>query len=110
MGRPMLSGDSLLFFLENRSERSGFVLSVDASLGKIRWTQKSSPEWASERPYVARGLIIAGNCRGDLAAFRASDGTPQWKVTIKGCIRSVGDSGDMLFAGVQEGIVYALRY
>ncbi len=110
VGRPVLSDDGLFFFLENRSERAGYILSVESSLAKIRWMQKSSPDWASERPYVSRGLIIAGNCRGDLAAFRASDGTPQWKVTLKGCIRSVGDSGDMLFAGVQEGTVYALRY
>src|SRR2546421_4721610 len=57
-----------------------YILSVDASLAKIRWMQKSSPDWASERPYVARGLIIAGNCRGDLAAFRASDGTDRKSV------------------------------
>jgi len=110
VGRPMFSGNSLFFLLENRSDRVGYILSLDSDLRTIRWTQKSSPEWASERPYVARGLIIAGNCRGELAAFRASDGTPQWKVNLKGCIRSVGDSGDMLFAGVQEGTVYALRY
>jgi len=110
VSRPMFSDDSLFFFLENRSERAGYIVSLDSHLRTIRWTQKSFPEWASERPYVARGLIITGNCRGELAAFRASDGAPQWKVDVKGCIRSVGDSGDTLFAGVQEGTVYALRY
>ena len=37
-------------------------------------------------------------------------GAPKWKVNLKGCIRSVGDSGDTLFAGVQEGTVYALTH
>lgn len=110
VGRPALTADSLFFFLENSSERVGYIVSVSPDLGKVRWTHKSSPDWASERPHVTRGLVLAGNCRGELAAFRASDGAPQWKVNLKGCIRSVGNSGDTLFVGVQEGTVYALRY
>jgi outer membrane protein assembly factor BamB len=110
VGRPVIANDSVLFFLENRSDRTGYVVSLTEDLQTIRWIQKSSPDWASERPYVSRGLVIAGNCRGELSAFRALDGAPQWKVNLKGCIRSVGNSGDTLFAGAQEGTVYALRY
>jgi hypothetical protein len=42
-----------------------------------------------------------------MAAFRATDGERQWNLSLKGCIRSIGSSGSMLFAGVQEGTVYA---
>ena len=110
IGRPLLMADSLLLFLENQADRVGYIVSISPDLAKVRWTRKSSPDWASERPHVTRGLVLAGNCRGELAAFRAADGTPQWKVNLKGCIRSIGDSGDTLFVGVQEGTVYALRY
>jgi len=110
VGRPMLAGDSIFFFLENRSEHAGYIVSLSPDLRSISSTQKSFPEWASERPYVSRGLLIAGNCRGELAAFRSADGAAQWKLKLNGCIRSVSDSGDTLFAGVQEGTVYALRY
>lgn len=110
VGRPALTGDSLFFFLEDRTERAGYIVSLTPDLAKVRWTQRSAPDWASERPHVTRGLVIAGNCRGELAAFQVSDGAAKWKVNLKGCIRSVGDSGDTLFAGVQEGTVYALRY
>lgn len=110
VGRPVIANDSVLFFLENRSDRTGYIVSLTEDLQTIRWIQKSSPDWASERPHVSRGLVVAGNCRGELSAFRASDGAPQWKVNLKGCIRSVGNSGDTLFAGAQEGTVYALRY
>jgi outer membrane protein assembly factor BamB len=110
VGRPTLTVDSVLFFLENKAERAGFIVSLTHDLAKVRWTQKSTPDWASERPHVARGLVIAGNCRGELAAFQVSDGAPKWKISLKGCVRSVGDSGDTLFAGVQEGTVYALAY
>lgn len=110
VGRLTLTDDSLLLFLENRAERSGYILSVDSQLKNEQWQQKSTPDWASERLNVWKGLVLAGNCRGELAAFRASDGAPQWKLNLKGCIRSIGNSDDMLFVGVQEGTVYALRY
>jgi outer membrane protein assembly factor BamB len=107
VGRLTFGVDSLFMFLENVPERAGYIISVDSKLTRVRWKQKSSPEWASERPHMWKGLIIAGNCRGEVAAFRASDGEPQWKLNVKGCIRSIGSSDDMLFVGVQEGTVYA---
>lgn len=107
VGRITLTADTLLLFLENRSERSGYVVSVNPDLTKLRWQQKSSPDWASERPHAWGGLIVAGNCGGEAAAFRASDGAPQWRLNLKGCIRSIGSSEKRMFVGVQEGTVYA---
>lgn len=105
-GKIVFSGDSLFMFAV-APERTGYILSVDAKLAGVRWKRKSSPDWASERPHLWKDLVVAGNCRGELAAFRASDGEPQWDLSVKGCIRSIGSSGNMLFAGVQEGTVYA---
>lgn len=110
VGRPMISGDSVFILLEDGAERAGYIVSLSQDLKKVRWSQRSSPDWASERPYISKGLVIAGNCRGQLAAYRASDGAQQWTLNLKGCIRSVSDSGDTLFAGTQEGTIYALRY
>jgi eukaryotic-like serine/threonine-protein kinase len=109
VGRLTFEADSLLVFLENRSERAGYIISVDSKLAGVRWKQRSSPEWASERPHLWKGHVVAGNCRGEVAAFRASDGEPQWKLNLKGCVRSVGNSGEILFIGVQEGVVYAFN-
>ena len=108
VGRLSLTDDALLLFLESRNDHSGYIVSVDPNLTTQKWKQKSSPDWASERPHVWKGLVLAGNCRGELGAFRASDGAAQWKLNLKGCIRSIGSSDDMLFVGVQEGTVYAL--
>jgi outer membrane protein assembly factor BamB len=108
MGGLVFSGDSLLMFAVAR-ERTGHILSLDSKLAGVRWKRQSSPDWASERPHLWKGLVVAGNCRGELAAFRASDGEPQWNLTVKGCIRSISSSGNMLFAGVQEGTVYAFE-
>ncbi|MEK6283553.1 MAG: PQQ-binding-like beta-propeller repeat protein [Acidobacteriota bacterium] len=107
VGRLAFANDSLFMFLENRSERVGYIISVDSKLAGVRWKQRSSPDWASERPHLWKEFVVAGNCRGELAAFRVSDGAPQWKLSLKGCIRSIGSSGNMLFAGVQEGTISA---
>lgn len=107
VGRLAFFNDSLLMFLHNAAERAGYIISVDSKLTGVRWKQKSSPDWASERPHLWKESVVAGNCRGELAAFRATDGEPQWNLSLKGCIRSIGSSGNMLFAGVQEGTIYA---
>ena len=107
VGRLAFANDSLFMFLENASERVGYIISVDFKLAGVRWKQRSSPTWASERPHLWKESVVAGNCRGGMAAFRATDGDPQWNLSLKGCIRSVGSSGNTLFAGVQEGTIYA---
>jgi len=107
VGRLAFANDSLFMFLENVSERVGYLISVDSKLTTLRWKQRSSPEWASERPHLWKESVVVGNCRGGMAAFRATDGEPQWNLSLKGCIRSIGSSGSMLFAGVQEGTIYA---
>jgi outer membrane protein assembly factor BamB len=107
VGRPTFVKDSLFMFLQNGSERVGYIISVDSNLTGVRWKQRSSPDWASERPHIWKELVVAGNCRGELAAFRVTDGEPQWNLNLNGCIRSIGSSDNMLFAGVQEGTIYA---
>ncbi len=107
VGRLAFANDSFFMFLQNASERVGYIVSVDSKLAGVRWKQRSSPDWASERPHQWKDFVVAGNCRGGLAAFRATDGEPQWNLSLKGCIRSIGSSDNMLFVGVQEGTIYA---
>ncbi len=107
VGRLAFANDSFFMFLQNASERVGYIVSVDSKLAGVRWKQRSSPDWASERPHLWKDFVVAGNCRGGLAAFRATDGEPQWNLSLKGCIRSIGSSDNMLFVGVQEGTIYA---
>jgi outer membrane protein assembly factor BamB len=109
VGRLAFANDFLVMFLENAAERVGYIVSVDSKLAGVRWRQKSSPEWASERPHLWKELVIAGNCRGGITAFRVADGAPHWNLSLKGCIRSIGSAGNMLFAGVQEGTIYAYQ-
>ncbi len=105
-GRITWTANALLLFLDNRSERAGYVVTVDPDLKKARW-QQSSANWRSERPHAWGDLVVAGNCRGEVEAFQASDGAPQWQLNLKGCISSIGSSEKRMFVGVQEGTLYA---
>ena len=106
LGRITLTANGLMLLLENQTERWGYVVSLTTDLKPI-WRQKFSPEWASERPTVLGESVIVGNCRGEVAALSASDGTSQWKLSLKGCIRSIENSENRVFIGVQEGTIYA---
>jgi outer membrane protein assembly factor BamB len=105
-GRITLTADAVLLFLDNRSERTGYVVTADPDLTKLRG-QQSSTNWRSERPHAWGQVVVVGNCRGEVAAFRASDGAPQWKLNLKGCVSSIGSSEKRMFVGVQEGTLYA---
>ena len=107
VGRLVFANDSMWLFLQNASERVGYLISIDSKLTAVRWKQRSSPDWASERPHLWKDLVVAGNCRGEVTAFHATDGAPQWNLSLKGCIRSIGSDDNMLFVGVQEGTIYA---
>jgi outer membrane protein assembly factor BamB len=48
VGRLAYANDSLFLFLQNGSERVGYIISVDSKLTGVRWKQRSSPDWASE--------------------------------------------------------------
>ena len=109
LGRITLTSNGLIVLLENSSERSGYVVSLTNDLKPI-WREKFSPEWASERPHVWANSVLVGNCRGEVTALSALDGKSQWKLNLKGCIRSIGNSENKLFIGVQEGTIYGYEF
>lgn len=108
-GRILIDRDSIYFFLEDREDRTGYLTRSDLNLSHIQWVQKSSPDWSSEWPRLWNGLLLAGNCHGELEGFRASDGVRQWSDKLSGCLRSIGTDGDgaPIYVGAQEGTVYA---
>jgi len=102
-GPIVRAADSLLVFLGAKSLGS-FGLSLD----RPRWVQKSVADWSSSRPYVWRGMALAGDELGQLVGFRLSDGARRWSRKLAGVIRGVGASSDALYIGTLKGNVYAL--
>jgi outer membrane protein assembly factor BamB len=108
-GRILVDASALYIFLEDRDSQGGYLISTDLNLSQIRWTHKAERAWSSEWPRLWNGFLLAGNCRGELDAFRISDGASQWSDKLKGCLRSIGTDGDneQIYVGAQEGTVYA---
>lgn len=106
-GRPAMTKDGLLFFIERPSAPKGALVALDAKGAKLRWSRDHARGFASEEPHVWRDEIVTGDCSGAIHAFALADGSPRWQMNVAGCIRSISSAGDALFFGAQEGMVYA---
>ena len=99
-----------VFALDNKDGHSqGLLIKFSDEFERVLWSASFEREWTSEQPHVWKDWIIAGNCKGDVVAYRASDGKQSWSDHVKGCVRSFGHDGSTLYIGVQEGTVYAYR-
>lgn len=99
-----------VFALNKRDgHEQGVLVAFGDEFESVLWASPSDREWMSDQPHVWRDWVIAGNCKGDMTAYRANDGKPAWVDHLKGCIRSFGHDGSTLYIGVQEGTVYAYQ-
>jgi outer membrane protein assembly factor BamB len=48
-----------------------------------------------------------GTEAGEVISFSLRDGSQRWQQAVKGRVRSIGDSGDTIYVGTSEGIIYA---
>ena len=111
VGWPTLAGDSLLVYLNPNGGAGGAdtLLSIDPALKQIRWHQQASSNWSLTRPFLWRSSVLAGNEKGEVKAFRLSDGAEEWSTKLKGTIRSFGSDKEVLFIGTLGGTVYAYQ-
>lgn len=101
---PAVVRDGVLVFAgRNR------VVCLDPLLKKVRWQQKTVGRWRSKGFAVRGELVLAGNNTGEVIALDSADGTPRWRRTLTGDIRSVGGSGELMYAGTFEGMLYVWR-
>jgi outer membrane protein assembly factor BamB len=99
-----------VFAIDHKDGQSrGVLLAFSDEFERVLWSASSQREWTSEQPHAWKDWIIAGNCKGDVVAYRAADGKVAWSDHVKGCIRSLGHDEATLYIGVQEGTVYAYR-
>lgn len=104
VGPPVAISDSLLLLGGERS-----IACVDLAGSRVRWERTFLDRNSSSRPYLWRGSVLAGTVRGQLLAFRASDGLPQWSHSFTGVIRGIGHGERDLFVGTQAGMLFAYR-
>jgi outer membrane protein assembly factor BamB len=104
---PAIHGD-LVFF----TTAAGRVLAVERDTGEVRWErQVGAPSIGS--PVVVDGVLIQGDCRGDLWAWDVSDPDADpvllWKLHFNDCIESTPAVWDgWIYLGTRQGYLYGL--
>jgi outer membrane protein assembly factor BamB len=87
---------------------------LDLDLHRVRWRQKTPAvvprnTWTSSRPYLWKEYIVVGDLAGKLFAFQQKDGSLIWSQQFPSrVVRGVGFSNDLLYLGMQGGMIYAL--
>ncbi|MGH2529057.1 MAG: PQQ-binding-like beta-propeller repeat protein [Actinomycetota bacterium] len=90
----------------------GDLLGVDRATGQVRWTiHLPGPTWSS--PVAVDGVLLQGDCAGDLHAFDISrPGRPPkelWSVLLDGCIESTPSVfRGMIWVGTRDGGIYGI--
>jgi len=104
---PALYGDVVFF-----STAAGRVLEVDRGTGAVlHELEVGAPSIAS--PVVVDGVLILGDCHGDLYAWDVSDPSVSppllWKMRFPGCIESTPAVWrGWLYLGTREGYLYGI--
>jgi hypothetical protein len=104
---PALAGDLVYF-----TTAAGRVLAVERESGDVRWErQVGAPAIGS--PVVVDGVLLQGDCRGDLWAWDVSvpedDPVLLWKLHFSDCLESTPAVWDgWIYVGTRQGYLYGL--
>jgi outer membrane protein assembly factor BamB len=104
---PAIDGDTVYF-----TTAAGRVLAVDRATGGVRWEREiGSPSIGS--PVVVDGVLIQGDCAGDLWGWDVSepDAGPvlMWKLHFSDCIESTPAVWrGWIYVGTRQGYLYGL--
>lgn len=103
------AGGSLIVFLNSKGGGGGAesLACIDLGLTKIRWGQPAAAGWSLTRAHLWRQDVLAGNESGEVIAYRLTDGAREWSHKLKGVIRSIGGTDEVLYIGTLSGMVYA---
>jgi outer membrane protein assembly factor BamB len=105
---PALYADLVIF-----TTAAGRVLAVERDSGDVRWErQVGAPSIGS--PVVVDGVLIQGDCLGDLWAWDVSDPDEEplllWKLHFSDCIESTPAVWrGWIYLGTRQGYLYGLR-
>jgi outer membrane protein assembly factor BamB len=104
---PALYGDLVIF-----TTAAGRVLAAERETGDIRW-ERTVGAPAIGSPVVVDGVLIQGDCEGDLWAWDVSDPEEDplllWKMHFNDCIESTPAVWrGWIYLGTRQGYLYGL--
>jgi outer membrane protein assembly factor BamB len=107
VGRPLVAGDVAFFILNGTGATRGAVTAL--SRKGVLWSAVLTKEQSSEQPYAWNGTVVVADCAGTITALGKDTGKSEWTVHLDGCIRSIGGDSTSLYAGAQQGTVFAIQ-
>ena len=104
-------GEKAILTLVRTESSGGRVKALAKDLGEVLWERDPPPEdsWTTFRPAFWRGWAVAGTAKGGIWAFDLEHGSPAWTLELDGVVKSLGTSGDELYAGTQDGLLHVYR-
>jgi outer membrane protein assembly factor BamB len=107
VGRPLVAGKLAFFILDSDEGKHGLVTAL--GLEGAVWSATLQSAQSSEQPFEWNGTVVVGDCGGTMTALQTETGATAWSLKLEGCIRAIGGDSRSLYAGVQEGTVFALQ-
>ncbi len=106
--------DGLIFLAAQDGKTVREVISIDPLDGREYWSvslDDPNPKaaWYSPRVHIWRDNVVVGSTTGQVAGYRASNGSLSFRFKLNGRIRGIGSHEDILYVGTFEGMLYALR-
>ena len=91
------------------SQAKGSLLAYSDEFEGVIWSHETNEPWTSGAPLPWKGVVVAGNCHGDIRAYEGRKGVLEWKAEVKGCISGIAHDETTLYVLVKEGVLYVLR-
>lgn len=102
-----VANGSSLALLADEAEDYRALVAIDLQLRGVRWRQTTTPRWTTMRVFVFKDMTVLGTPAGEVEAYCPADGTKAWSQRVKGTVRAIGGSEDVLYVGTTEGRLYA---
>jgi len=104
---PDIKDEFLFVYATVGNSSTGAALTLSDEFESVVWSRTSAEHWTSRKPELWKGVLVAGNCQGDLVGYRIRDGEPQWHAHVDGCVDGLAHDDSTLYISVREGAVYA---
>jgi outer membrane protein assembly factor BamB len=96
--------------VESNGSKRNVLLAYSDEFERVLWSHDSDAEWRCETPFYWHNLVLVGDCSGQITAYTANDGRPQWNAAVNGCVRILAGDRLAFFVGVEQGTLYSLGY
>jgi len=103
-------GEFEFVYATDKNKDSGAVLGFSDEFEAVIWDRTFIAHGTSEHPAPWKGRLFAADCKGDIVAYSASTGVPEWKGHVEGCVKAFNHSRSTLYVAVAEGAIYTFKF